>query len=264
MKLNLKWGLYAPCINEIELIEVKLEWALERFDSICIVEGHHPAYTNINESGLSVDGTSEILKSYSDRINYIPIGKVNHEIELRELAYRGLDKCDVCIMGDIDEFYLDNDLEYMDNLYKRNKDLKLTLTNSYIFLDNKHCAPHIQRKQGDGIFFNKQIPQLFMGQYHERIFRYNKFYSYHISPFLINDIYGRFIFADEIYCDDRILLDDVFMLHYKNFKREEAEKRTQLYDTYGDGVKHDTEWDELEQNKILYEGEHPAHIKRLL
>ena len=47
-------------------------------------------------------------------------------------------------------------------------------------------------------------------------------------------------------------------------KREEAEERTKMYDTYGDGVKHDTEWDILEKNKIEYKGEHPKQITELL
>ena len=146
--MELKWGLFAPCLNEGQLIEFKLEWALERFADISIVEGHHPKYTNVDPNGLSVDKTTEILSSYGDRIKYLPVGKVDNEMELRNMAYKELNKdLDVVIMCDIDEFYLDKDLEFLDNIYKSNKDLKHTLTNSYIFLDGKHCAPHIQRIQ---------------------------------------------------------------------------------------------------------------------
>jgi len=266
--MDLKWGIFAPCINEIELIEAKLEWALERFDDIVMVEGHHKRYTNVNESGLSLDGTTEILKSYSDRIKYRPVGAINDvmdEAVLRGVGYNALDKdLDVVIMCDVDEFYLDKDLEYIEAFYKRNKYLKSTVTNSYIFLDNEHCAPHIQRKQGPPFAFSKQHNQLHMGMFHERIFRYSKWYSYNVSPFLVNDLYGRFIFSNEIYYDDRVILEDVFMLHYKNFKREEATKRMEMYNTYGDGIKHDDEWDILEKNKILYDGEHPLQITKLL
>ena len=80
--MELKWGIFAPCINEIELIEAKLEWALERFDDIVMVEGHHKRYTNVNESGLSLDGTTEILKSYSDRIKYRPVGAINDVMDI--------------------------------------------------------------------------------------------------------------------------------------------------------------------------------------
>lgn len=261
--MELKWGIFAPCINEGQLVETKLEWLLERFNDISIVEGHHPKYENVDPNGLSVDATTEILLSYDDRIKYLPVGKVDNEIELRDLAYKYLDKdLDVVIMCDMDEFYLDEDLDYIDNLYRRNKDLKLTLTNSYIFLDDKYCAPHLKRIQSQPFKFAKGVDVHF-GQWHERIFRYSPWYSYRRSPFLINDFYGRFLYNDEIYYGERMLLEDVYMLHYKNFKREEAEKRTMMYDTYDDGVKHDTEWDELEKTKIEYEGEHPPQIERL-
>lgn len=261
--MELKWGMFAPCLNEGQLIEAKLEWALERFVDISIVEGHHPKYTNVNENGLSVDKTTEILSSYNDRIKHTPIGKVNNEMELRNIAYRELNKdLDVVIMCDIDEFYLDKDLERLDNLYKSNKDLKLTLTNSYIFLDGKHCAPHIRRIQSQPFPFSKDVVVHF-GEWHERIFRYNKWYSYHRSPFLINDFFGRFLYNDEIYYNERMLIPDIHMLHYKNFKLGEAKKRTELYDTYGDGVKHDTEWATLEGTKIEYKGEHPKKISEL-
>lgn len=258
--MNLKWGIYAPCLNEVQLIDAKLEWALERFDDISLCEGHHPKYTNVNDSGLSIDGTSEILKSYSDRIKYTPVGKVDNEMMLRDIAYQKLNKdLDVVIMCDADEFYLDKDLELIDDLYKRNKELKLTLTNSYIFIDDKFCAPHIQRKQSPPFKFNKNA-QVHFGQWHERIFRYNKWYSYHRSPFLVNDFYGRFLYNDEIYFGERELLSDVYMLHYKNFKLAEAKKRTEMYDEYGDGVKHDDEWNILDEHKFEYKGEHPKEI----
>lgn len=262
--MELKWGIYAPCINEGNIIEAKLEWALERFDDISIVEGHHPKYTNVDPNGLSVDGTTEILLSYDDRIKYLPVGKVDNEIELRALAYKYLSKnLDVVIMNDIDEFYLDDDLDYIDTLYRRNKDLKLTLTNSYIFFDNKHCAPHIKRIQSPPFNFAKDV-KVHFGEWHERIFRYDLWYSYKRSPFLINDFYGRFLYNDEVYYGERMLLDDVYMLHYKNFKREEAEKRTMMYDAYDDGIQHSGEWDELEKNKIEYKGKHPEQIEKML
>lgn len=261
--MELKWGLYAPCINEVQLIEAKLEWALDRFDNISIVEGHHPNYKDVNESGLSKDGTTEILKSYADRINYTPLGKADNEIVLRDTAYKNLDKnLDVVIMCDIDEFYLDKDLDFLDAEYG-NKDLKLTLTNSYIFLDNEYCAPHLRRIQSPPFKFNKTV-NVHFGEWHERIFRYSKWYSYHRSPFLINDFYGRFLYNDEIYYNERRLYPEIFMLHYKNFKRDEAEKRTDMYDKYGDGVMHDTEWDMLEKSKNGYAGKHPPQIAKLL
>jgi len=269
---ELKWGLFAPCINEIELIEAKLEWALERFDDISIVEGHHKHYKNVSEVGLSVDGTSEILQSYSDRIKYNPVGIVNvegtEEFILRDTAYQALNKdLDVVVMCDIDEFWLDKDLDFLDEQYLRNKNLKLTATNSLIFLDNEYCAKHIQRNQGTFAFDlddNGNVRTVNFGQWHERIFRYNEYYRYDASPFLINDMYGRFIFSHQIYFNERKLFPEIYMLHYKNFKRAEAEKRTEMYNTYNDNVKHDTEWDELELKKFKYDGEHPEQIKRLL
>jgi len=262
--LNLKWGIFAPCINEVSLIEAKIKWALDLFDDIVIAEGHHPKYTNHGENHLSNDGTTEILESYGDQITYVPVGQAQNEIILRNEAYKNLKKdLDVVIMCDIDEFYLTKDLDYIDMLYQRNKHLKLTLTNSYIFLDKEYCAPHIQRKQSPPMEFNKQ-GAIHFGEWHERIFRYNKYYSYLVSPFLVNDLYGRFIFSDAFYYDERIIIKDVFMLHYKNFKMDEAKKRLEMYDEYKDGVKHDDEFEILNKNKIKYEGEHPKQIGELL
>ena len=119
---ELKWGLFAPCINEIELTRAKLEWALERFDDISIVEGHHPKYTNVSESGLSVDGTTEILEGYADRIKYTPLGKVDNEMILRDVAYKKLNKnLDVVVMCDMDEFYLDKDLDFIDDDFQESE-----------------------------------------------------------------------------------------------------------------------------------------------
>lgn len=261
--MNNKWAIFAPCINEAQLIEAKIQWGLRHDFEVVIVEGHHPAYQNHDPNGLSNDGTTEILLSYEDRIKYVPVGPVEHEMVLRDIGYKKISKdTDAVIMCDIDEFYLDKDLEYIDDLFRGDK-IKHILTNSYIFLDNEYCAPHIQRKQSPPFFYADGI-NIHFGQWHERIFRYNKFYSYKRSPFLVNDIYGRFVFNDLAYFGERMLLPDVYMLHYKNFKRAEAEKRTEMYDTYGDGVKHDTEWEELEKNKIKYEGEHPKEILNLL
>lgn len=72
-----------------------------------------------------------------------------HQAVLRDTAYQALPSdLDVVIMSDIDEFYLEKDLENIEGYYIANKDLKLTVTNSYIFLDNQHCAPHIQHIDG--------------------------------------------------------------------------------------------------------------------
>jgi len=261
--MDLKWGIFAGCINEEKLIEAKLDWALDLGFAVSIVEGHHPMYTNVNESGLSVDKTSEILQSYSDRIVYNPLGKVEAQLMLRHEAYRGLpNDLDVVIMSDIDEFILEKDIEELDRLYKFKKHLKLTLLNSYIFLDNEHCAPHIQRMEGE-VKFNLE-GNIHFGQWHERVFRYNKFYGYRKSPFLINDLYGAFLYADSSYFNERIVLPDMYILHYKNFKMEEAKARHEMYKERGDKQDYNAEWETLEKNKIKYEGEHPSQIMRLL
>ena len=260
--MELKWGIFFPVINEAQLLEAKIEWAIRHEFAVSIVEGHHPRYTNVDPNHLSVDGTTEILVSYEDRINYLLLGEVENEAILRDEAYKRLpNDLDVCIMCDADEFYLDKDLEYIDRLYKDNKNLKLTLTNSYIFMDKNYCAPHIQRQQGI-VKFNKKI-DIHYGQFHERIFRYNRWYGYGISPFLINDFYGRFLFDNPVYFGERVLLNNIHMLHYKNFKLEEAKKRTMMYDKYDDGIEHMEEWDILEKNKIEYKGEHPIEILKL-
>jgi len=262
--MELSWGIFFPCINEIELIEAKIQWALRHDFAVSVCEGHHPQYEDHNEKGLSIDGTTETLETYSDQIIYTPKGEVNNEMILRDIAYQALPKdLDVVIMCDADEFYLDKDLDYIDILYKRDKNLMLTLTNSYIFLDNEHCAEHIKRKQSPPFPFTEGV-EVHFGEWHERIFRYSKWHSYQRSPFLINDLYGRFLYNDPNYYGDRVLLKDVFMLHYKNFKMEEAKKRVQMYDEYDDGVKHDDEWDILNKDKIKYEGEHPIEVQELM
>lgn len=263
--MKLKWGLYAPCINEKELIEAKIKWALNHDMAVSICEGHYVNYTKFNQDNhLSVDGTTEILESYSDRINHIKKGFVQAEMELRDAAYKGLPQdIDVCIMSDIDEFLLDKDLEYIDELYAVDKNLKETSTNSYIFLDNKYCTPHLMPSDQGFVNFNKNQGLIQLGQWHERIFRYNKYYSYKWSPFLINDLYGRFIFTDVAYFDERLILPNVYILHYKNFKLKEAKERQAMYTTF-DNKDYNLEWDILEKNKIEYKGEHPIEIKELL
>ena len=53
--MELKWGIYAGCINEEKLIETKINWALNRNMAVSICEGHHPNYKDVNEKGLSKD-----------------------------------------------------------------------------------------------------------------------------------------------------------------------------------------------------------------
>lgn len=263
--MKLRWGIFAGCINEDQLIEAKIKWALRLGMAVSITEGHHPNYKGeVNSNGLSADKTSEILESYKDQIIYNPLGKVPHQAVLRDVAYKKLPtNLDIVIMSDIDEFYLEKNLERIENMYIKNKDLKLTITNSYIFLDNKHCAPHVQHIDGGPVKFNKEWT-FNIGQWHERIFRYNKFYAYHRSPFLINDIYGRFIFMDSAYFGEREIVPDVYMLHYKNFKMKEAHERHEMYKARGDTADYDKEWKTLENTKFLYEGSHPLEIEGLL
>jgi len=213
--MNLKWGIFAGCINEGKLIEAKIQWALRLGMAVSITEGCHPNYKGPTDpNGLSADDTMEILLSYSDQITYLPLGKVPHQLVLRNQAYKNLPKdLDVVIMSDIDEFYLEKDLNEIDQMYKRNKDLKLTPTNSYIFLDNTYCASHIHHVDGGPVKFNKKWT-FNLGQWHERIFRYNKFYSYDRSPFLINDLMGEFIFTSSAYFGEREILPTTYQLHY--------------------------------------------------
>jgi len=263
--MNLKWGIFAGCINEGKLIEAKIEWALRLGMAVSIVEGHHPNYKgDVDPNGLSADETTEILLGYQDQIKYLPIGKVPRQAILRDMAYKNLpNDLDIVIMSDIDEFYTEDDLNRIEIMYIGNKDLKLTVTNSYIFLDNEHCAPHIQHVDGGSVKFNKTWT-FNVGQWHERIFRYNKFYSYNRSPFIINDIYGRFIFMDSAYFGEREILPDIYQLHYKNFKITEQKARHEMYKKRGDKADYDKEWELLEKNKIKYEGKHPIEIERLL
>ena len=41
---ELKWGIYIPCINEEQLIEAKIEWALRHEFAVSVCEGHHQHY----------------------------------------------------------------------------------------------------------------------------------------------------------------------------------------------------------------------------
>jgi len=262
--MNNNWKIFFPCINEKPLIEAKIQWGLRLGFEISVAEGYHPSYKKFNpETHLSIDGTTEILKSYSDQITYIPIGEVPHEAFLRDTAYANLSKsAGICIMSDADEFFLEEDLEQIDAMFSANKNLKLVLTNSHIFLDNEFCAPHVQRKDGNPIEFNKGL-QIWHGQFHERIFRYDKFYSYKITPFLVNDLYGRCPFNHPIYYGERELRDDIYLLHYKQFKLAEAKERQKIYHEQ-DNKDYDKEWRELKKNKIRYEGKHPIEIERLM
>lgn len=262
--MNLNWAIFAGCINEEPLIEAKINCTLRLGMKISIVEGHHPNYKKHNEKHLSIDKTTEILESYSDQIIYKPIGEVPHQAVLRHTAYHNLPKdIDICIMSDIDEFFLESDLEQIDTMFSTDNDLKLVLTNSYIFLDNKFCAPHIQRKQGNPIEFNKDL-KIWHGQFHERIFRYSPFYGYNVSPFIINDLFGRNLFNNPIYYGERTLRDDIYLLHYKNFKMGESKERLEMYEKRGDKADYKKEWKILNKNKIRYEGKHPVEIERLI
>jgi len=263
--MKLKWGIFAGCINEGQLIEAKIKWALRLGMAVSIAEGHHPDYKGkVTTDGLSTDGTTEVLEKYKDKIIYAPLGKVAHQAVLRDTAYKNLPTdLDVVIMSDIDEFYTEEDLNTIDLMYVKDKDLKLTVTNSYIFLDNKYCAPHVQHVDGGAIKFNKKWT-FHLGQWHERIFRYNKFFSYSRSPFIINDIYGSFIFMDSGYFGEREVLPSIYQLHYKNFKMKEARERHEMYKERGDTADYDKEWETLENTKIEYKGKHPIEIEALL
>jgi len=263
--MNLKWGIYLGCINEEQLIEAKIEWALRHDMAVSIVEGCHPDYKGPTDpNGLSSDKTTEILSGYSDQIKWLAPGRVKEQSDLRDLAYKNLPQdLDVVIMSDVDEFLTDEDLSYLDMIYSRKKDLKHTLLNSYIFLDDKNCAPHVQRKESQPIAYNRDTT-IHLGEWHERVFRYNKYYAYDRSPFVINDIWGRFIISDSAYFGDRVLLPDTYMLHYKNFKMDEAKARHEMYKERGDTADYDEEWKILEECKLEYKGHHPKEVEKLL
>lgn len=262
--MKFKWGIFGQVINEEELIEAKIEWALRLGMEVSFVEGYYPPYNNVSKEGLSVDETTEILESYSDRITYEPIGKVPKQRFLRNKAYKNLTQdLDYVIMSDVDEFFLEEDLELIERHLSRRDHYKHVITDSLIFLNDRQCAPHVRRKEGKPFNYTKD-EKIWHGQFHERIFKYNKYYSYDLSPFLINDLLGRFIFNDPAYVGDRIIRDDVKMLHYKNFKREKAEKRHQMYKERGDKENYDEEWETLERNAIIYDGNHPPEIEDLI
>lgn len=258
-----KIGVFAPCINEEELIEPKIKWALRHGFDVSITEGHHPHYKNHDENGLSTDKTTEILKSYSDRIKYTPIGDVPRQKYLRDIAYKKLDRdLDIALMLDIDEFLSDEDLDKIKMYFKEDDSLVLVVTDSLIFLDKDHCAPHIRRKQ-QKIKFNDDV-EIYTGQFHERVFRYNKYYGYDISPFLVNDLYNRFLFTDLTYYNRRVLDTDIKILHYKNFKKQEAKKRHEMYKDRGDSEDYDDERVKLNEKKFKFEGNHPPEIEGIL
>jgi len=75
---------------------------------------------------------------------------------------------------------------------------------------------------------------------------------------------GEFIFTDSTYFGEREILPDIYQLHYKNFKMDEAKARHKMYKERGDAADYDKEWELLEKNKFEYKGEHPIEIKRLL
>ena len=263
--MKLKWGVFFGCINEEQLIEAKIDWALRHGMAVSVAEGCHPDYKGPTDpNGLSADATTEILAGYGNKIKWLALGRVEEQRILRDQAYKNLPQdLDVVIMSDVDEFINDEDLNYLDIIFDRKKDLKHILTNSYIFLDNEMCAPHVQRKESAPIAYN-QNTTLHLGEWHERIFRYNKWYAYDKSPFIINDIWGRFIISDSAYFGDRFLLPDTYILHYKNFKMEEAKARLKMYKERGDKADYVEEWEILEEHKKKYEGKHPEEIMRLL
>jgi hypothetical protein len=121
----MKWTIMMPCLNEADIIESKLDYCLN-IGNVVVVEGSIPQTYDIGTNGFSSDGTTEILKSYSDRIKYIPGGRFKTRKDLQnegmKYIFKNFTDTEILWVCGVDEFINTDCLKIIENHFSKTQD----------------------------------------------------------------------------------------------------------------------------------------------
>lgn len=218
-----------PVLNEGKIIESKIEHCLQ-IGNVVVVEGSIPQTYDVGPKGLSSDETTEILKSFGDKITYIPVGSIRDEPQMKARAklqniaidcvHRKFPDTEILHRTDADEFI---DLKYIAQIEEmfKNSNAWLIYTDLINLIDGKHYRPNIAPN-------SQQFPfapgtTLKSGLYHERFYRYRPDLHYSNSAHCLVDSFNRPLFWHPDYYFQRCIApQEIKIFHYKyvdGFKR---------------------------------------------
>jgi hypothetical protein len=195
-----------PVLNEAKIIEAKLQHSLQ-IGRVVVVEGSIPQTRDVAENGLSSDGTTEILKSYSDKITYIPAGHCKDRMELQNRAlvevHKRFPDTEILHRTDADEFIDLNNLQIVEQTFNRGP-FWLVYTDLVNLIDmtkaRKNVAPNSR------LFPFAPGITLKAGMFHERFYRYRPDLSYTGSAHCLCDHANRPLYIHPDYYFNRSLI----------------------------------------------------------
>jgi len=177
----MKWTTFLPVLNEANIIEARIKNALE-IGNVVVVEGSIPSFPN--ENGLSIDGTSEILKSYSDKILYIQAGAQKDRIALQNIGIAALHKrfpeTDILARTDADEFFNRATIEAVEERFTKSQDWVTYIT---MFDMVSKTKAKLRTQPPEKYFAFAPGIRICGGMFPERFYRYRPdlHYQYHDS-----------------------------------------------------------------------------------
>ncbi len=213
----MKWTILMPVLNEVDIIESKLEY-LKSIGRTVVVEGSIPQTYDVGPNGLSTDGTTEILKSYSDKINYIAGGKYKDRKDLQNAAlfyiHKNFPETEILWTVGTDEFISMDAKSIIDKYFETAKgwllywDLLNLADPTRGFKDNAPISRPFPFSPGKIIT---------AGIFHERFYRYRNDLNY-LNAHCMGDSFGRPLYMHPDYYFHRHLFipdtkDKIF--HYK-------------------------------------------------
>ena len=139
-------------LNEATYISFVLQQFYAHVDSLIVIEGADSYMARstgrVTGTGLSTDGTTEIIQSFPDPrgiIEYVPMGFYQEEDEGIQRMMKGLKAGDVLWTASGDEFFFDADIMRVRDFFM-NDNVCLTMT--FSFLTYWHDFYHLLRGGG--------------------------------------------------------------------------------------------------------------------
>ena len=216
----MKWCIFLPVLNEGKMIESKILHSLDIVEEygghVVVVEGSVPYATEVNEQGLSSDGTSEVLKNYEDKITYLPVGKQANKGDLQNHAIKYIHQncrdSEILHRTDADEFLSMRDIEDIDDHFNETNDWFLYTNLRQLISPTKGVSDSPSPK-GPSFNFNRNT-RLRPGDFHERFYRYRPDLAYRVSPHALSDGLGRMLFNHPDYFFSRSVIPEMYIYHY--------------------------------------------------
>ena len=215
----MKWTIFMPVLNEAAIIESKILHSLD-IGRVVVVEGSIPQTRDVGSNGLSSDGTSEILKSYSDKIVYLPVGMKRNRAEYQNDAllyiHKNMADTEILHRTDADEFI---DLQAIDTIEQHFYEINdwMIYTDLINFSSATTATNNVAPLGSVGFPFCRD-KYLTAGMYHERFYRYRPDLLYKQSAHCLSDSMGRPLFAHPDYYFNRSILGTEIcspIFHYK-------------------------------------------------